>query len=107
MRPKAKCICIRHKATFTLIQIVFFHCFYRARIPKDTPCIEIILAHLLGTNLALWFWTLCADHEAAENPEECIGNTEKYFSPIFVEFLLLGAGLFYQMWKDLSYDGDS
>ena len=93
------------KATFTLIQIVFFHCFYRARIPKDTPCIEIILAHLLGTNLALWFWTLCA--EAAENPEECIGNTEKYFSPIFVEFLLLGAGLFYQMWKDLSYDGDS
>ena len=92
------------KAVFTFLQIVFFHCFYRARIPKATPCIEIILAHLLGTNLALWFWILCA--EAAENTEECIGDVKKYFSPIFVEFLLLGASLFYQMWQDLN-DGDS
>ena len=58
------------KAVFTILQIVFFHCFYRARIPKVTPCIEILLAHLLGTNLALWFWILCV--EAAENTEECI-----------------------------------
>ena len=92
------------KAVFTILQIVFFHCFYRARIPKVTPCIEIILAHLLGTNLALWFWTLCT--EALENTEECIGDFKKYFSPIFVEFLLLGASLFYQMWQDLN-DGDS
>ena len=87
------------KAMFTFLQTVFFHCFYRARIPKDAPYIEFILAHLLGTNLALWFWILCA--EAAENPEECIGRVEKYISPFFVEFLLLGASLFYQIWKDL------
>ena len=92
------------KAMFTFLQTVFFHCFYRARIPKDAPYIEFILAHLLGTNLALWFWILCA--EAAENPKECVGRLEKYFSPLFVEFLLLGASLFYQIWKGLK-SGDT
>lgn len=86
------------KAVFTFLQIVFFHCLYRARIPKDTQHIEIILAHLFGTNLALWFCTLYADW----NFEECMNTSvKKYFTPLFVEFLLLGASLFYQIWKDL------
>ena len=93
------------KATFILIQIVFFHCFSRARIPKDTPCIEIMLAHLLGTNLALWFGVLCS--EAAVNPGKCIGRVEKYFTPLFVEFLLLGASLFYQTWSNLKSEDTS
>ena len=93
------------KATFILIQIVFFHCFYRARIPKDTPCIEIMLAHLLGTNLALWFGVLCS--EAAVNTEKCIGRVEKYFTPLFVEFLLLGASLLYQIWSNLKSEDTS
>ena len=93
------------KAVFTFLQIVFFHCFYRARIPKDAPYIEFILAHLLGTNLALWFWILCA--EAAENPKECVDGLEKYFSPLFVEFLLLGASLFYEIWSNLRSEDTS
>lgn len=87
------------KAAFTFLQIVFFHFFYGARIPNETPYIQFILAHLLGTNLVIWFWMLCAD--AVDNPEECIGRVQKYFSPLFVEFLLLAASLFYQIWKDL------
>ena len=87
------------KAAFTFLQIVFFHFFYGARIPNETPYIQFILAHLLGTNLVLWFWILCAD--AVDKPEMCIGRVEKYFSPLFVEFLLLAASLFYQIWKDL------
>ena len=89
------------KAVFTFLQIVFFHCFYRARIPKDTQHIEIILAHLFGTNLALWFGTICAEW-IPEFPGECADKRiEKYFTPLFVEFLLLAASLYYQIWKDL------
>ena len=87
------------KALFTFLQIIFFYCFYRARIPKDTRHIEIILAHLFGTNLALWFCTLYAEW----NPEECTEEekVKKYFTPLSVEFLLLAASLCYQIWKDL------
>lgn len=97
------------KVMFILLQILYLHYFYEARIPENTPYIQIILAHLLGTNLGLWFWTLCSD-EAAEflNAKSCtnypipLGNSHDYFSPLFVEYLLLAASLFYQIWNDLS-----
>ena len=97
------------KAMFILLQILFLHFFYEVRIPENSPYIQILLAHLLGTNLGLWFWTLCSD-EAAEllNAESCthypipLGSSEDYFSPLFVEYLLLAASLFYQIWNDLS-----
>ena len=95
------------KATFTVLQILFLHYFYEARIPEDSPYIEIIMAHLLGTNLGLWFWTLCSE-EADESLKDCthypihLGHSEQYFSPLFVEYLLLAASLFYQIWKKLS-----
>ncbi|CAB3986717.1 Hypothetical predicted protein [Paramuricea clavata] len=75
---------------------------YEARIPEDSPCIDIIIAHLLGTNLGLWFWTLCSDG-ASEMPK---GPLKDYFSPLFVEYLLLAASLLYQIWKD-SLPGDA
>ena len=90
------------KATFTFLQILFLHYFYEARIPEDSPCIDIIMAHLLGTNLGLWFWTLCSDG-ASEMPK---GPLKDYFSPLFVEYLLLAASLLYQIWKD-SLPGDA
>ena len=85
------------EAVFTFLQIVFFHYFYKARIPKDTWHIDIILAHLFGTNLGLWFWTL-RDERNVENLDYSV---RKYFPPLFVEFLLLAASLFYELWKDL------
>ena len=93
------------KALYIVVQTVFLNKFYKGRIPDDTRWIQIVLAHLLGTNLALWFWTLCSE-EMSESTT-CIsypiplGNTEKIFSPLFVEYLLIAASLFYQVWKDL------
>ena len=89
------------KAIFILVQIVFLHFFYEARIPEESPHIEVITAHLLGTNLALWFWTLCSE-EAKEISNDClgIGDSKKYFLPLFVEYLLIAASLLYQIWKD-------
>ena len=94
------------KAVFTVSQILFLHYFYDARIPDDTPFIQITLAHFLGTNLALWFWTLCSE-QAEDAPDKCVdypidlARWDKYFLPFFVEFLLLGASLFYQIWINL------
>ena len=94
------------KTMFIVVQILFLHFFHEARIPEDSPYIEIIMAHLLGTNLGLWFWTLCSE-EADESLKNCthypieLGRAESYFSPLFVEYLLLAASLFYQIWKDL------
>ena len=93
------------KALYIVVQTVFLNKFYKGRIPDDTRWIQIVLAHLLGTNVALWFWTLCSE-EMGESTE-CIShpiplrNTEKIFSPLFVEYLLIAASLFYQIWKDL------
>ncbi len=88
------------KALFILVQILFVHFFYEARIPEDSPYIDIIMAHLLGTNLGLWFWTLCS--EAGSEIPTCIGNLRKYFLPFFVEYLLLAASLLYQIWEHSS-----
>ena len=93
------------KALYIVVQTVFLNKFYKGRIPDDTRWIQIVLAHLLGTNVALWFWTLCSE-EMGESTE-CIShpiplrNTAKIFSPLFVEYLLIAASLFYQIWKDL------
>ena len=93
------------KALYIVAQTVFLNKFYKGRIPDDTRWIQIVLAHLLGTNVALWFWTLCSE-EMGESTE-CnshpipLGNSEKIFSPLFVEYLLIAASLFYQIWKDL------
>ena len=93
------------KALYIVVQTVFLNKFYKGRIPDNTRWIQIVLAHLLGTNLALWFWTLCSE-EIIESTA-CISypiplrNTEKIFSPLFVEYLLIAASLFYQIWKDL------
>jgi hypothetical protein len=93
------------KALYIVVQTLFLNKFYKGRIPEDTRWIQIVLAHLLGTNLALWFWTLCS--EEVKVLKECtsypipLENAKKYFSPLFVEYLLIAASLFYQIWMDL------
>ena len=93
------------KALYIVLQNLFLNQFYKARIPDHTYGIQAIMAHLLGTNLALWFWTLCS--EEVDESVACksypipLGNTEKYFLPLFVEYLLIAASLFYQIWQDL------
>ena len=94
------------KALYIVVQTVFLNKFYKGRIPDDTRWIQIVLAHLLGTNVALWFWTLCSEEmgestECISHPIPLIRNTAKIFSPLFVEYLLIAASLFYQIWKDL------
>ena len=91
------------KAMFTVFQLFFLHYFYKAKIPDDSFGIEIILAHLLGTNLGLWFWTVCFE-QASENPKNCTHNPvdletfQSFSSPLFVEYLLLAASSLYEIW---------
>ena len=96
------------RSLFIIWQIWFLHYFYGAQIPGNTLHIHLIMAHLLGTNLALWFWTLCSE-EADDflKSKGCgdypvpLHSSRNYFSPLFVEYLLLAASLLYQIWKDL------
>ena len=96
------------KALYIVIQTLFLNRFYQARIRSDTSCIQIALAHLLGTNLALWFWTLCTELSphgtssvSSSSSNDCpfeLDSKKKYFYPLFIEYLLLAASMFYQIW---------
>ena len=95
------------KALFILSQILFLNRFYAVKLPVDTAYIQIVLAHLLGTNLTFWFWVLGLE---VHNPGQKIcrefpipfgRSTDRYFYPILVEYLLLAASMFYEIWSNL------
>ena len=101
------------KAFYIVSQTLFLNCFYQARIPDGTLFVQVVLAHLLGTNISLWFWTLCSEIVTAETQNNStskfsctdypieLGSSSKYFYPLFVEYLILAASIMYEVWRNL------
>jgi hypothetical protein len=102
------------KFLFIVGQMLFLNYYYQAKLPGGGWSIQVGLAHILGTNLSLWIWTLCKEVYEPPNtlistdcPPIYLGNTEKYFYPLFVEYLLLVASMVYELWMDLNLPADS
>ena len=95
------------KAPYIVFQTLFLNRFHQAKIPGAASFVRIVLAHLLGTNLALWFWTLCTEinSKPSQNCSDSypiqLDDSRKYFYPLFVEYLLLAASMLFQIWKNL------
>ena len=98
------------KALFIVVETLFLGYFHKARLPLDTPLLQMSLAHLLGTNLALWFWTLREETRAAHalncanrdrTPNLGWSKYQKYFYPIFIEYLILALAILYELWMNL------
>jgi hypothetical protein len=102
-------ICVNIAKFFFIVgQILFLNYYYQAKLPGGNWTLQVGLAHIMGTNLSLWIWTLCREVYKPDNPVmsgSCapihLGNTEKYFYPLFVEYLLLVASMIYELWMDL------
>lgn len=102
------------KFSFIVGQLLFLNYYYQAKLPSGGWVIQICLAHILATNLSLWIWTLCTEVFEPENTtidENCLPihlkHTEKYFYPLFVEYLLLVASMVYEIWMDLDLPADA
>ncbi len=103
------------KALFVVTETLFLGYFHKACFPLDTALLQISLAHILGTNLSLWFWTLCREAEnrssTSSNNLTCTNNPnlplpswdkyQKFFYPIFVEYLILALAMLYGLWANL------
>jgi hypothetical protein len=103
------------KFLFIVCQILFLNYYYQAKLPSCGWRIQVSLAHILGTNLSLWIWTICKEVYKPENedllkrcsPPIYLRRTEKYFYPLFVEYLLLVASMIYELWIDLNVPADA
>ena len=99
------------QAIFVVVETLFLGYFHKARFPLDTMFLQISLAHLLGTNLALSFWTLCREtvepvrslncSNSARTPNLGWSAYQKYFYPVFVEYLILALAILYELWMNL------
>jgi hypothetical protein len=99
------------KALFVAAETLFLGYFHKACFPVDTAFLQISLAHILGTNLALWFWTLCEEAKKPQDILKCTNQStttslnwhryKKYFYPIFVEYLILALSILYGLWINL------
>ena len=101
------------KFLFIVGQILFLNYYYQANLPCSGRYIRVPLAHILGTNLSLWIWTLCEEVYTPSNKKissDCtpiyLGHSEKYFYPLFVEYLLLVASMIYELWMEVSLTED-
>ena len=101
------------KFLFIVGQILFLNYYYQANLPCSGRYIRVPLAHILGTNLSLWIWTLCEEVYKPSNEKissDCtpiyLGHSEKYFYPLFVEYLLLVASMIYELWMEVSLPED-
>ena len=96
------------KALFIVVETLFLGYFHKASFPLNTKFLQIFLAHILGTNLALWFWTLCeetldlpTDQNCTKTPDLSWRGYRQYFYPVFVEYLILALAILYGLWKNL------
>ena len=101
------------KGLFIVTETLFLGYFHKACLPLDTALLQISLAHILGTNLALWFWTLCEENRgeftsnSTTNCSTLISSWVDYqqiFYPIFVEYLILALAILYGLWTNLRRD---
>ena len=96
------------KFVFILSQIMFLSYFYQAKLPSRDWKLQLSLAHIMVTNLSLWIWVVCKevyDPFDDTKPMDCqaihLSHTEKYFYPLFIEYLLIVAGMVYELWSDM------
>ena len=104
------------QAIFVVTETLFLGYFHKACFPLDAMFLQISLAHLLGTNLALWFWILCEETESEPEPGRVLkiacrnskrtpnlgwSAYQKYFYPVFVEYLILALAILYELWMNL------
>ena len=102
------------KALFIVVETLFLGYFHKASFPLNTKFLQISLAHILGTNLALWFWTLCEETLDLPTDRNCTGKPDlswrgyrQYFYPVFVEYLILGLAILYGLWKNLRQEEEA
>ena len=101
-----------YKFLFIVGQILFHNYFYQAQIPSRGWLMQICFAHILGTNLSLWIRTICKEVLPRETKEDdcspiALGHAERLFYPMFVEYLLLVAGMVYELWMDIIVPRDT
>mgnify|MGYP002803388143 CR=1 FL=1 len=101
------------KWLFIVVETLFLGYFHKASFPLNTKFLQIFLAHIFGTNLALWFWTLCEETLDLPKDQDCTNNStkkldlswrgyRKYFYPVFVEYLILALAILFGLWRNLS-----
>ena len=97
------------KSLFIVVETMFLGYFHKASFPLNTKFLQIFLAHIFGTNLALWFWTLCEETLHLPKDADCVQKLDlrwrvnrRYFYPVFVEYLILALAILYGLWKNLS-----
>ena len=110
------------KSLFIVVETLFLGYFHKASFPLNTKFLQIFLAHILGTNLALWFWTLCEETLDEPKDQDCAMNSisnstttsdfrwrgyRKYFYPVFVEYLILALAILYGLWKNLRQEEEA
>ncbi|EDO48113.1 predicted protein [Nematostella vectensis] len=109
------------KAVFIFSQILFLRKFATATLHKS-PSIRLVLFHILGTNVCIWFRALFSHSRsifsvrgtttldsAAET--ECIAlhysmskiweASEPYLYPFTMEYSLIAGGILYNMWSGM------
>ncbi|XP_046853748.1 uncharacterized protein LOC124446908 [Xenia sp. Carnegie-2017] len=101
------------KFIFIAGQILFLNYFYQAKLPPSSGRMyQLSLAHIMATNLSLWIWVVCKEvydpyDESRKSKKlmDCqaihLNNTAKYFYPLFIEYLLIVAGMMYELWSDM------
>ncbi|CAH3199017.1 unnamed protein product, partial [Porites evermanni] len=110
------------KAVFIFAQILFLRKFATATLHKS-PSIRLVLFHILGTNVCLWFRALFSHsksifstrrtQEDLSTREEnaCFANhysmkkiweaSEPYLYPFTMEYSLIAGGILYTMWSEM------
>ena len=110
------------KAIFIFAQILFLRKFATATLHKS-PSIRLVLFHILGTNVCIWFRALFSHSrsifgvpvspEGLDDEEEsiCYSNhysmkkiweaSEPYLYPFTMEYSLIAGGILYTMWSGM------
>ena len=110
------------KAVFIFAQILFLRKFATATLHKS-PSIRLVLFHILGTNVCLWFRALFSHsksifstHKTLEDlstreENACFANhysmkkiweaSEPYLYPFTMEYSLIAGGILYTMWSEM------
>ena len=110
------------KAVFIFAQILFLRKFATATLHKS-PSIRLVLFHILGTNVCIWFRALFSHsrsifsargtHQGLDKEEEnaCISHhysmekiwdvSEPYLYPFTMEYSLIAGGILYNMWSGM------
>lgn len=110
------------KAIFIFSQILFLRKFATATLHKS-PSIRLVLFHILGTNICIWFRALFSHSRSIfsvngeyvkmelEQENICVSKhysmkkiweaSEPYLYPFTMEYTLIAGGILYNMWSGM------